>query len=314
MRERHSASFRTPIANGILWVTAAHLAVSAAIFILWRVSGDDSKINLFFKYQGSLFTVLCAAVEMLLAWTAFHQFSAGEPLRIAWLLITFSSFYRFIGYLSSQILDAETGLNPIYFIFGPQSTDFYQACHSFGEILSGPISMAVLAVGLFLILRTLRRLDMIAPLRPLDYGIIAVIVLFSLRQIYEIAGLLRTVSLPHDLHKVLGWPSDPLLSILLIEAILIRKSAASTEWGLLAKSWGAFSLAIILTLLGDLGIWVTWHNYVAYPYNSLGWYVWFLASAAFALGPAYQVEACRHAYHEAERISANPGTPASLPD
>jgi len=313
MREKKEKTFRTPIVNGLLWITAVHMAVSAAIFILWRTTGDDSRINLFFTYQGSLFTIACAAAEFLLAWTALRQFSAGEPLRIAWLLITFASFYRFAGYFSSQLLDTESFLNPVYILWGPRSSYFYQTCQNFGLVISGPLSMAVLAVGLFLILRVLRRLDILARLRPLDYLLIIAVAAFTIRQAYEITGAIKATPPPYDLYKVLGWSSDPLLSILLFEAILIRRSAIETGWGLLAKSWGAFSLAIFLTLFGDLGIWVTWHNYLPYPYTSINWYVWFLASAAFALGPAYQVEACRHAYHEAAKISDRPPMPESIP-
>jgi hypothetical protein len=307
-------TYRTPIVNSLLWITAVHLAVSAVIFIIWRVTGDDSRIELFFTYQGSLFTVLFAAIEVCLAWIAFRQFSPGEPLRAAWLLITFASVYRFTGYLFSQILDTESHLNPIYLLLGPQNSSFYRACQSFGLMISGPLSMAVLAVGLFSILRTLRRLGLLARLRRMDFGLLFAVVAFTAWQAHEISRLVRSATSNYDLFTMVGWSSDPLLSILLIEAILIWRSVTKTGWGLLAKSWGAFSLAIFLTLLGDLGIWVTWHNYLPYPYNSINWFVWFLVSAAYVLGPAYQVEACRHAYREAEQISAGNQTPDSIPD
>ncbi len=311
---KSAKTFRTPIVNSILWITAVHMAVSAAIFILWRATGEDARINLFFAYQGSLFTVLFATVEVCLAWVAFRQFSPGEPLRLAWMLIAIASFYRCIGYLFSQIFDTTSNLNPVHLVLGPQDSHFYQTCQNFGLLISGPVSMAVLAAGLFLVLRILRRVDLLARLRPLDYVLISAVAAFTLRQLYEIVGMVRTAPQAHDIYTMLGWASDPLLSILLIEAILIRRSAIETGWGLLAKSWGAFSLAIFLTLLGDIGIWVTWHNYLPYPYNSINWYVWFLASAAYVLGPAYQVEACRHAYHEAERISSGNRTPTSIAD
>ena len=313
MRTKTTKASGTPIVNAVIWVTAVHLAVSAVIFILWRISGDNARIELFFKYQGSLFIVLCAAAELLLAWIAFRQFSAGEPMRAVWLLIAFASFYRFIGYSFSQILDTESFLNPLYLILGPRNSSFYQAFQDFGLLISGPLSMAVLAAGLYMMLRTLRRLHMLSRLRLLDYFLISAVVAFTIRQAYEIARWVEMTPPPYDPYKVLGWASDPLLSILLIEAILIRRSAVGTGWGLLAKSWGGFSLGIFLTSLGDIGIWATSHNYLPWPYSSITWYVWFLASAAYVLGPAYQVEACRRAHREAEVISPRTQTPASIP-
>ena len=99
---------------------------------------------------------------------------------------------------------------------------------------------------------------------------------------------------PYDFHKMLGWASDPRLSILLFEAILIRRSAIETGWGLLAKSWGSFAAGIFLTSLGDMGLWASANSYLPWPYSSVTWYVWFLASAAFALGPAGTLRRARH--------------------
>ena len=312
---RENKTTRTPIVNAILWLTASHMTVSAIIFIFWHASGDNSRIELFFKYQGSLFLVICAAAELLLAWIAFRQFSQGEPMRAAWMLIMFAALYRFIGYLFSQILNSESYLNPIFLIFGSQDASFYQTCERFGLLVSGPLNMLVLSAGLYFILRNLKQLGMLSRLRALDYVLIAAVAGFTIRQAYEIVAWMRITPGPYDLFKVLSWTSDPLLSVLLIEAILVRRSAVQTGWGLLTKSWGAFSLGILLTSLEDIGIWATTnHYYLPWPYSSITWYIWFLASAAYALGPAYQVEACRHAYREAEFISPEPSAPASMPE
>jgi hypothetical protein len=313
MRDNNFKTAGTPIVSSILWLTAVHMAVSALIFIIWRSSGDNVLIELFFKYQGSLFFVICAAAETWLAWSAFRQFSQGEPLRAAWLLIALASFYRFAGYIFSQILGVESYLNPLFLAFGAHGGSFYLRFKNYGIFIAGPLNMAVLAWGLFLILRILRRFRFLSRLRPLDFLLIAAVAIFTIRQIYEIIDWIRTTHAQYDLYKALGWASDPLLSILLIEAILIRRSAVETGHGLLSKSWGAFSLGIFLTSLGDIGIWATAHNYLPWPYNSIAWYVWFLASAAYALGPAYQVEAYRRAFREAGYISS--GVPlSSLPE
>jgi hypothetical protein len=303
MNDSNLKSASTPIVSSILWLTAVHMAVSVFIFVIWRASGDNELIQAFFKYQGSLFFVICAAAETLLAWSAFRQFSRGEPLKAAWLLIALASFYRFSGYVFSQILGAESYLNPIFLAFGSHDSSFYSKFQSYGIFIAGPFNMAILACGLFIILRMLRRVGLLSRLRPLDFVLIAAVAIFTIRQVYEIVEWISTPNAQYDLYKALGWASDPLLSILLLEAILIRRSAIETGYGLLSKSWGAFSLGIFLTSLGDIGIWATSHNYLPWPYNSIAWYVWFLASAAYALGPAYQVEAYRRACREAEYLS-----------
>jgi hypothetical protein len=315
MNMRVPETVRTPIVTSILWLTAIHMAVSAVIFIFWRISGDNTRIELFFRYQGSIFLVVCAAIELLLAWIAFRQFSQGEPMHAAWMLIMLAALYRFIGYFFSKILNSDSCLNPIFLIFGSQDASFNKTCERFGLLVSGPLNMLVLAAGLYLILRNLNRLGMLSKLCTLDYVLITGVAGFTIRQAYEIVTWVQVTPAPYDLYKVLSWSSDPLLSILLIEAILIRRSAVQTGWGLLTKSWGAFSLGIFLTSLGDIGIWATTnHNYLPWPYSSITWYVWFLASAAYALGPAFQVEACRRAYREAAYIPPESSTSASMPE
>jgi hypothetical protein len=305
---------RTPIVHSILWLTAAHMAVCALIFAQWRATDSDLFIEMFFNYQGSLFFVLCAAAETWLAWCALQQFSQGEPLKNAWLLIALASGYRLIGYIFSKILIGDTYLNPIYWLFGSQDQSFYSMLKNFGLFISGPLNMIVLAWGLFLMLRALRRLGFLFRLRTLDYLLISAVAAFTIRQIYEIIVWIQTPHATYDMAKALMWSSDPLLSILILEAIIIRRSAVETGYGLLAKSWTAFAVGIFLTSLGDIGLWATTnHYYIPWPYSSFTWCIWFLASAAYALGPAYQVEAYRRAFREAKVIAM--GVPSSsLPE
>ena len=283
----------TPIVGGILWLTAAHLAIALAVFVIWRVTANDAWINLFFKYQGCLFFLVLAAIEAGLAWRVFRQFSPGEPMRIAWLFISIASFYRFTGYLFTQVLCVDSYLNPIYIARGSLDASVASACRQFGLLVSGPLHMAVLAAGLFLVLRILRRLNILSRLRAPDFIVLAGVAAFAVREFYEFFAWLQKTSEPTTFLKLLGWAVDPFLGILLLEAILIQRSAADTGWGLLALSWRAFAAGILLTLVGNIGIWATAQNYLPWPYSSITWYVWFLASTAYALGPAYQVEAYR---------------------
>jgi len=293
----------TPIAGGILWLTGLHMAAAALTFAVWRFTADDAWVELFFKYQGSLFFVACASIELWLAWCAFRQFSQGEPMRAAWLLIAIGSFYRLTGFVFTQVLGVESYLNPVYAAFGSLDPSFSSACRSFGLVVGGPLHMAALAAGLFLVLRVLARLGILSRLRLSDILLLGGVAAYAIRQFYEFIAWLRAAPVPNDYAKLLSWAVDPFLCVLLLEAVLIRRSAIDTGWGLLALSWRAFVGGIFLTLVGDIGLWATNQGYLPWPYSSITWYVWFLASACYALAPAYQVEAYRRAVRETELLT-----------
>ncbi len=289
----------TPIAGGILWLTGLHMAAAILTFAIWRFTGNVAWIELFFKYQGCLFFVACAAIELWLAWSAFRQFSHGEPMRAAWLLIAIASFYRLTGFVFSQVLGIESYLNPIYVAFGPLNPSFSSACRSFGLMVGGPLSMAALAAGLFLVLRVLAHLRILSRLRLSDLLLLGGVAAYAVRQFFEFMSWLRSAPSLNDFPKLLSWAVDPFLCVLLLEAVLIRRSAIDTGWGLLARSWRAFAGGIFLTLAGNICLWAFAQGHLSWPYNSVTWYVWFLASAAYALAPAYQVEAYRRTIREA---------------
>jgi hypothetical protein len=52
-----------------------------------------------------------------------------------------------------------------------------------------------------------------------------------------------------------------------------------------------FVLAIATTSAGDAAIWATSHNLLPESLTALSWYIWFIAAAAFASAPAYQLAA-----------------------
>jgi hypothetical protein len=57
----------------------------------------------------------------------------------------------------------------------------------------------------------------------------------------------------------------------------------------------AFTAAIFLTSLGDMGLWAWAKGYLSPAMVALSWHVWFVAGACFALGPAYQLQAIAQA-------------------
>jgi hypothetical protein len=160
-----------------------------------------------------------------------------------------------------------------------------------GWTLGGPAGMLVLAVALFFVLRLYKRLGLLSRLAVLDYAILVIVTAYG---VYVAVTVLRVQLHTHEpvtLDKLLHWSGDPLISLLLFEAVLIRRAIVDMGWGFIAKCWGAFAVAILLTSLGSMGQWAANFGYLPWPRNAIVWYVWYPVSAAFALGPAYQLEA-----------------------
>ena len=93
------------------------------------------------------------------------------------------------------------------------------------------------------------------------------------------------------LTAVLNWITDPLLSCLLVEAVLVRRAVVGMGWGLISKSWGAYTAAIFLTSLAHMLMWADSYGYIRWQVGAIAWYLWFVVTAAYALGPAYQLQA-----------------------
>ena len=88
---------------------------------------------------------------------------------------------------------------------------------------------------------------------------------------------------------------DPLLWMLLWQALRLFRSVRQMGLGWIGKCYGAFALGIVLVLLGDVAIWATSWGYLPWPWRAIGWYVWIPAAGAFAAAPAFQWEAMRAA-------------------
>ncbi len=84
--------------------------------------------------------------------------------------------------------------------------------------------------------------------------------------------------------------SGPILAVVAFEAYLILRSVLRMGAGLISKSWGALAIAVLCTTLGYLAMWGA--------FRGAAWCLWLAASAAFALGPAYQLAAARRATPE----------------
>jgi hypothetical protein len=213
-----------------------------------------------------------------------------NPLRNAWSLIMLASAVRWVGLVLANWLNVPSYINPRFYFAQPWDTQTAASLREFG-LLIGPVHMLLLAVGLGMVLRLYKRLGILAKLKPVDYFLLALVLGFTLRQGHQIYHLVAQESDPLTLTAILKWVTDPLLSCLLVEAVLIRRAVVSMGWGLISKSWGAYTVAIFLTSVAHMGMWADRYGDIPWQVGALSWYIWFAVTAAYALGPAYQVQA-----------------------
>lgn len=281
---------RLSLPRAIVRVTCVQVAVGLATLLAYLLSGNERWIRAYFDYQGALFFVAVGALEFFLTLLARRQFYADEPLRKAWSLIMLASAVRWVGLVFANWFNVPSYINPRFYFAQPWDTESAASLREFGLLL-GPIHMLLLAVGLGMVLWLYRRLGILANLKLVDYALLALVLAFTLRQGHQIYHLVAQENDPLTLTAVLNWVTDPLLSCLLVEAILIRRAVVSMGWGLISKSWGSYTVAIFLTSLAHMLTWADRYGYIPWQVGAIAWYIWFVVTAAYALGPAYELQA-----------------------
>jgi hypothetical protein len=272
------------LSTGLLFV--AGIVAAAA----WSSTGDMRWLRFFFTYPGSLFLVGCSSIQLWLAFRCWRQFSPGDLLRPAWLLITLAALLQLSGGLLLQWLGLESRINPLALLPASLRDPFIRGALNWGE-LSGPLYMVLLACGLFYVLRACRQIGVLGHFERVDFVLLGVVLVYTLIFFWTVVFSPRHGGRILGLHAFISWTSDPLLCLLLFQAVLIRRSAANLGWGLVSRCWMCFTAAIFLTSVGDIGLWASSKGYLPHFLEVVSWYIWFLPSAAYALGPAYQSQA-----------------------
>lgn len=300
------------------------LLVAGALHLTWIATGHDIWLEAFRAVNGA-FLVCCAAVGLWQAVVARRSFASADPLRGAWTLLALAAAARLAGHL----------LTNGFAWPAPQAA---HGVAQVGRVVAGPLFMTLVVLGLAGALRVYRRRGLLVRLERIDLALIAGVGLFAVRFLYDLiqwhaasaaaataaAAVANTSAIANasasastmsaTLLDAVSWTSDPLLAVLLLEAILIRRAAirmgagyrsmlldatlirrdaAQLGAGDVSRCWTAFAAGIVLTSLGDVGLWAAAHGYLAWPWTSAFWYVWPLADTAFAVAPAWQVMACR---------------------
>jgi hypothetical protein len=272
----------------LIWVLLAlHLTLGMIAYAHFLVTGQYSVLGWYFGALGTLFFLVMTATECCLAIICRSWFDSDEPMRLAWGMIACAALARLAGVLLRAVSDGHLPWGNWHRL-SLSSGGLFVSLSQLGLVVGGPLSMAFLAVGLGRVLGIQRKFHLIESLTRGDQALLFMVVAFSISQLFINVPLLGNHP---SLGTMLLWLSDPLLSLLLIEAILVRRSVIRMGQGLVAKCWGMFVLAIVITSAGDAAIWASSHNLLSESVTALTWYIWFVAAAAFASAPAYQLAA-----------------------
>jgi hypothetical protein len=289
----------------VLWiwrVCAVHFAIGMAAYLHFLATGSYRYLSWYFLILGTLFFLLTTAAESFLAFECRAGFEADEPMRMAWTFIALASLARFVGAVLisldhwhiASILGSTSSVMAVVLPRGLAEG---------GAVVGGPLAMVFLAVALSRVLRVQHRLGVLRGLTHTDLLLIGLIVAFTLSQIAIIVRYLGPSYPPPPLTKALLWLSDPLLALLLVQAVLIRRSVIRVGLGLISQCWGMYVIAIVATLTGDASIWAVSEGLLSERLTALTWYIWFFAAAAFASAPAYQLAAMRLPFVQRRRAT-----------
>lgn len=289
-----AARFGASISHVVWFAAGLQVLFILAALTVWRVTGQADGAARLFRLQGAVFLTAYAVLEYLLCLICWRLFDPGDLLRTAWLLIAIASGSRVAGLVVAVFL---IRLKPATVLFGVSGASAAQA-NAFRELgltVSNPVTAVLLGAGLFVVLRLYRKVGLLRWPTWADAVPLAFVGLFLASQMW--AGVRRLIAADGAAPVLTGtgWIVAPLVGLLLLEAILLHRAVRSMEGGLIGRCWGAYVSAILLTAIGDIGIWAMSHGYTQPQYSYLNALVWFMASIAYALGPAHQIEAVMRA-------------------
>jgi hypothetical protein len=269
----------------IVLMTAVVGAVCIAASAVSITGGNYVWLNLAFRYPGGLLLICLAGAELRLAIAARERFGPGDLLRPAWTLVAAAGAAHLCGELMTQVFAEGCITHPAL-----AALPGAEAVRRAGLTVGGPLRCAILAIGLGFVVRAALRSGLLPRLTATDAAMVLASGVFAVLQLHEAT---HYGDREYSVHEIAGFATDPLLTVLLAEALLTRRLLRNLGWERLARCWTAVAAGSALTTLGDIGIWASWHNFLPWPWSATQWFVWFLASAAFALGPACQLQAAR---------------------
>lgn len=292
----------TALPRQIMVVLYIQLALGLASMGAWALTGDVIWVIEYFRYAGSTFLLFTCMVESGAAFMTWRSFLPGEPMELSWFLLLMAGACRAGGTFIAHIVV------PLL----PEGRDVWMPgpLRELGLAIAGPMHMALMAGGLGIAIRCYRRLGLLGRLHSADYLIITISLTFAAHQIHEVVQYFPEFARRLSPFNYITVVTDLMLTVLTLEAVVLWRSSRQMQGGLIGKCWGAYSAGILLTSLGDVGLWASSWGHIPWPLGSIAWFIWFPAAAAFALGPAYQYSAivrARSAASTADTVAAKVG-------
>jgi hypothetical protein len=257
----------------IVLFLGAYLAAGILAVYVWNAAGQIFSIQGSSGSTSALSVTGMAAVDLWLCLVVLQRFPAGAPLRSAWWAITLASGLRVVAGVVGSL--------------GRSGTPAVLAA-------GGPVQLALLAVGVFMLLRVLRRFGLWRGPGAADWAVSGIAILFTGCRLGELAaGWLA--GRPIAVENWISLAGLPIVCVLFLEAMLLRQSVLRMGNGLITRGWVALVCGILLTGAGEVTLWVIPHYAQTLPLAMFGALIRLPIAGAFALVPAYQVAAQRRA-------------------
>ena len=281
----------------ILMFLGAYVTVSLFVLYLWNAADQVYSMQGTSDSTSALSVTGMAAVNLWLCLVVWRSFPAGSPLRSTWMLLTLAAAARAASGVVTEFLGTIWLLNPAW--WGEQSkSGLIEQVRRAALLFSGPIRLALLAAAMLAVLRILRKYGF--PARPTfgDWAVSGIVCMFTLSRFGEACA----ASLAGRQISQADWISLaglPILCVLSMEAMLLRRSVARMGSGLISRGWVALGYGILLTVAGEVVLWVLPHYSQTLPLAMVCALMPLTIGSLFALVPAYQLVAQRRAMRPA---------------
>ncbi|MFB3777916.1 MAG: hypothetical protein ACE141_09895 [Bryobacteraceae bacterium] len=265
------------------WLLAAFpVAMMVGSACEWLATGSQTPLLAFFRVHNLLAMTALAALEYALCLVSWRLFQPGEPLRLVWLLFMLAAGFRLAGLMVTSFVSWFAGRGAPA---APSETAVPAAVlRDLAVTVTQPLAAALLAAGLFVVLRLFGKAGLLRKPTVMDGVLLAAGgVLLLVRLLAPLGGV--------SSQDVPGLWSSALLGLLLLGALLLRRAAVLLHDGLIGRCWGAYVSAIFLVWGGDVGMRIVNLAITPWQYSIVHSCIWLLAGLSFALAPAYQVEA-----------------------
>jgi hypothetical protein len=275
----------------------AYMTISLLVLYLWNAAGQVYSMQGTSDSTSALSVTGMAAANLWLCLVVLRSFPAGSPLRSTWMLLTLAAAAQAASGVLTDFLGTNWLLNPL--LWSEQSkSGLTGQIRQAALIAGGPIRLALLSVALLAVLRILRKYGF--PVRPTfgDWAVSGIVCMFTLSRFGE-ACAASLAGRQIDQADWISLAGLPTLCVLSLEAMMLRRAVARMGHGLIPRGWVALGCGILLTVTGEVVLWVLPHFSQTLPLAIVYALMPLTIGSAFALVPAYQLVAQRRAMRPA---------------